>query len=108
MAISDTIEPGTIIHGTLRECDLIPAFMDTLRDFAPAHAARITDEYGAAFIERCSTDGEMDYTLIGEMERQAYLLDDLFEALDSIAPDGHYFGAHEGDGADYGFWSIED
>jgi hypothetical protein len=108
MAISDTIEPGTIIHGTLRECDLIPAFMDVLRDFAPAYAARITDEYGAAFIERCSDPSGLDYSLINEMERQTYLLSDLFDALEEIAPDGLTFGAIEGDGSDFGFWSVED
>lgn len=108
MPLSDTIEPGSIIHGTLRECDLIPAFIDTLREFAPAQAARIVDEYGAAFIERCSTDGALDYSLVGEIERQGWLLDDLFQALDDIAPEGLTFGSHEGDGADFGFWAVED
>lgn len=108
MAISDTIEAGTISHGTLRECDLIPAFMDTLRDFAPSHAARITDEYGATFIERCSAPNGLDYSLLNEMERHHHLLDDLFCALEDIAPEGLYFGAIEGDGSDFGFWQIEE
>jgi len=106
MPLSDTIEPGSVSHGTMRDCDLIPTFMDTLRDYAPAIAARITDEYGATFIERCSDPNGLDYSLLGECERQGYLLSDLFDALDDIAPEGHYFGAHEGDGADYGFWAV--
>ena len=108
MPLSDTIQPGSISHGTMRECDLIPTFMSTLRDFSPSRAAAITDEYGAAFIERCSTDGALDYSLINEMENQGWLLESLFDALDDIAPDGFYFGAHPGDGSDYGFWEADE
>ena len=32
----------------------------------------------------------------------------LFDILDSIAPEGCYFGALEGDGSCYGFWPCED
>ena len=100
------VETGTIIHGTLREQDLIPAFMDVLWVNDPEAAERIVDEYGHNFIDRC-TKG-LDYSLIGEMERQSYLLDDLFEALEAIAPEGCYFGAIEGDGSDFGFWATDD
>ena len=108
MPLSDTIEPGSISHGTMRECDLIPTFMGVLRDFSPAQAARITDEHGDAFIQRCSDPKGLDYSLIKEMERQGYLVEDLFDALDAIAPEGCYFGAHPGDGSDYGFWEADE
>ncbi len=107
MPLSDAIEAGSISHGTMRECDLIPAFMRELTYWAPAQAARINGEYGSAFIERCSTDG-LDCSLMCEMDKQSYLLEDLFDALDSIAPEGFYFGAIEGDGSDYGFWAVEE
>lgn len=34
-------------------------------------------------------------------------LDALFERMGAAAPDGFYFGAHPGDGADFGFWREE-
>jgi hypothetical protein len=38
----------------------------------------------------------------------SYLVwEDLFDQMNSIAPEGYYFGAHEGNGSDYGFWRTQ-
>lgn len=54
----------------------------------------------------CTLDGwrEGDYWT----EQASDDLQDLFDILDSIAPEGCYFGALEGDGSCYGFWPCED
>jgi hypothetical protein len=35
------------------------------------------------------------------------LLESLFDTLDNYSPEGYYFGAHPGDGSDYGFWEMD-
>jgi len=102
-----TAQPGSISHGTMRECDLIPTFMAELTECDPKAAAQITDEYGQAFIDRCSDPNGLDYSLTNEMDRQSWLMEALFDALDACSPEGHYFGAHPGDGADYGWWESD-
>jgi len=47
------------------------------------------------------TDAERD-------EVSWYLAEDLWNAMDDIAPEGCYFGASEGDGTDYGFWRTSE
>lgn len=38
-----------------------------------------------------------------------YLLnEDIFDAMQDLSPEGHYFCAHPGDGADFGYWKEED
>ena len=35
-----------------------------------------------------------------------YVQEDISEALNSIAPEGYWFGASEGDGADFAIWPV--
>ena len=39
-------------------------------------------------------------------EEWDYLPEELDTLLDSLAPDGYYFGSRPGDGADFGFWEV--
>jgi hypothetical protein len=103
------MQPGTIIHGTMRAEDLIPAFIAVL----PAGDARSGFQETWALLARGYVyNGAYGYVFRGEdspdaaMERDL-LLDQLFNALDELAAEGYYFGSHPGDGSDYGFWPEE-
>lgn len=83
---------GTIIRGTLRAEDLIPAFTDALRYLRgslPREVHRTLQQWQRGEVTE---------------EREALFLDSLFEELQEYAPPYAYFGAHEGDGSDFGFW----
>lgn len=93
---------GSVSSGTMRPEDLIPCFVDTLdsllrdqpRSFKRGKYRKLIRE----------ADAMKDY---GDDSYQG-LLDELFDALNEFAPPYAYFGAHPGDGADYGFWLSED
>lgn len=91
---------GTISHGTLRSEDLIPTFLTALEDLDAPRAAALRTEYGL----------DEDYREIDQIssEDAGWLMESLFDALDACAPAGYYFGAHPGDGSDFGFWPNDD
>ena len=95
-----TPQPGTVSEGTIREQDLIPKFLAVLDEHAPEKAEELRGLYPNT-IEHLDDDSDSDATARG------MLLSDLFEELNVIAPEDHYFGSHQGDGADYGFWPEE-
>lgn len=98
---------GTVSHGTMLSEDLAGAFIDVLRFADPEHAlvAEYDRVYDAiATLRACSIEPDADSV----MEWQDELVQSLFDALDSVAPDGTTFSAHPGDGSDYGFWPAED
>ena len=86
----------SISHGTMRSEHLIPEFLGVLKIYAPEKY----DAYVKANPEVLDLDGLDDETL-------GYIVEELFDALNDIAPEGTYFGAHPGDGSDYGFWEVE-
>jgi len=99
-----TADIGTIIHGTLRTIDLLEAFSEAL--------AALND----GRLDHVRLVGEAD-DMLGRLERgttaaDSYEANDLlcefFDALNEYAPDDSHFGPHDGDGADFGFWPIED
>lgn len=97
---------GTVIEGTLRPQDLIPAFLDALREANPdGYAQLVIAPFGPVpsyVMDEGDSSGWWD------SEDASALIESLTEALDESAPEGYYFGAHPGDGSDFGFWRIED
>jgi len=96
----------------MRPEDLIPAFWEILELYAPEHTEQLTRTYS----DRWPVSGSKEHRMLAldeaTIERNPddaqLLLHDLFDALGEIAPDDCYFGANEGDGADYGFWSHDE
>jgi hypothetical protein len=95
---------GSISHGTHRLEDLIPVFMDALKELDEAAAIKLIQEYLLVLTE----DGSYieDYNEFAR-EEAGYLLDRLFDVLSEYAQENGYFGAHPGDGSDFGFWPVE-
>ena len=82
------IIPGTVIEGTLQPAPLLCAFLDELKRLNPEEAA----EFAAMWHDHYSP-GEAVWALM--------------DAINDYAPEGYYFGAHPGDGADFGWWEAE-
>jgi len=100
---------GTVISGTTRHQDVLVACMDYLGAHAPEDYQIVTSiisdeldiEYGDLVADednRLWSDGYLNYILWSVV----------FGLMDKLAPEGHYFGAHPGDGSDFGFWEIEE
>ena len=96
---------GTVIRATHRPQDLVPAFLECLRftcerpDLADDFNKEIPSE-----VTRTLLNGDDDHPWWQSEECSMFLNEGLFDALNDCAPEGYYFGAHEGDGSDFGFW----
>lgn len=122
--VARTPRIGSVSHGTLRAEDLIPTFLDTLGTLGgeSAVSAACRDAVFPSHMEsecRVGADGYYHgYTWSDaeSPETRAYLESDdaaddirqLVDALNALAPDYTYFGTHEGDGSDYGYWPCWD
>lgn len=81
---------GTVSAGDMRPDHLLPAFLGELRSLDSHRATAIEAE-----LATCDPDGADD------------VLASLYDILTEYAPEGATFGAHPGDGADFGFWPAE-
>ena len=104
MTNTNKIELGTLIHGTLRNEDLLQAFASELY--------RLAGGTGEGDQPQGIINEAMDLLDNASEEKfeefASEIVYDLMDALNEYAPTGYYFGAIEGDGSDFGFWTDED
>ena len=90
--LSNEYRNVSLSHGTMRPEDLIPVFSDFIKEHSKNNYDWLLDRYAFQVDD----------------ESKGWMLDDMFEILNNIAPNGYYFGSHPGDGSDYGFWECEE
>ena len=118
--LPDKFNDQSVSHATMRPQDLIVEFWEFLEsdEFPEFKSIREDintkvkdftngnwDMFNHTHFKELTDDDLMDNA---EDALRDQLLEWLFDALDEIAPDGYYFGAHIGNGSDYGFWSIKE
>jgi hypothetical protein len=101
--------PGTVSQGTLRTEDLLDAFASELEHNVQRNAEAWCSDNGRIarhrYMRLVGAARECDPL---EDETAADLVSELIDAIGEFAPAGHYFGAHPGDGADFGYWQSEE
>lgn len=95
MANIEDLRDRSVSSGTLKSEDLIPKFLGVLKTYGK-------DKYDEYIKENPEVE---DWKNLDE-ETMGWVVDELTDLLNEIAPDGCYFGASDGDGADFGFWSM--
>lgn len=98
---------GTTIERTLQARDLIPAFCDELETAMQRYRWQGMTDESKAFSEYRELIKESRAIDCDTLEA-GYCLESLFNALGDFAPPYTYFGAHPGDGSDFGFWPHAD
>lgn len=91
-----TFQLGSVSTGTMRTEDLLPAFARALISFVGR------PEYHR--IERPLMDRALEITNGDTPAYPQSTFKALFDTLNELCPPFVYFGAHPGDGADFGFW----
>jgi len=96
-------EIGSISRGTMRNEDLIPVLLEELKRIDDGTHTKLIKDIEQN--QNSTTYGDEGYY---ESEDAQWDIVGLFDALNEHALPYCYFGAHQGDGSDYGFWpSIE-
>ena len=91
----------SVSSGTMIAEDIVDAINRTI----PNPYLDPIDKALAEFSHLRDVDGKVKDVFL---ETARFILnEDIWEHLNSIAPEGCYFGSHPGDGCDYGFWEIE-
>ena len=100
----------TLSDAIMRSEDLIPKFMGILEDVAELceiqeEVAQLREE-----VDKLEMEDEEGYrAYYKDSEQASWILNEgIWDLMDSIAPEFCYFGAHEGDGTCYGFWTSDE
>lgn len=93
-----TLRIGSVSSGTMRPEDLVHAFLNALDNIRLTQEER--KQVRAVVASGSRRPGNHD-----SIDED---LSTLFDILNNHCPDYCYFGAHEGDGADYGCWVNQD
>lgn len=99
---------GSISHGTMLRSDLIPIFAATLEDLRETDDEDMPTTNDLDSLIQVAEDFDHDDISGANQESGEELFAELIDALDDLAPPYAMFGAHPGDGADYGFWPDMD
>jgi len=103
---------GTVIHGTTRFEDLLPAFIAEMRSREDDPTFGPSEERESFWHDAHAELNELEW----RMKRSNYFNDeeeateDLWAIIDDlciIAPEGYTFATHPGDGSDWGWWPVE-
>ena len=105
---------GSISHGTLKTEDLLEAFRSELDwqfrrngNYFSLPENRDEGRKIHGLCGECQDQYEENETL-KDLDIASELIETLSDALNQFAPAYCYFGAHEGDGSDFGFWPSFD
>ena len=88
---------GSISRGTLRTVDLLEAFADEL-DRLESESDDVAEARAVLTLHNAG------WLTIADSDEASELVQALQDALNEFAPSYCYFGTHEGDGSDFGFW----
>lgn len=99
-----------VSSATLREEHLAPAFLDALESLDETKYNEVVEtleDWGYTLDDVYDEDSKLYGTYPDYNDDASFLVNEvLYDALNDIAPDGTWFGAHEGDGALFGFWAV--
>lgn len=103
--MNEELKGQIVSSGTLRTEDLLATFTEKVAELMP-DAGVIADCRNILRLINTFAESALMFPELDDLHYEAKMLvnEDLFELLNELAPEGYYFGAHEGDGALFGFW----